>query len=185
MFRIFFLLSVEKKTKYYLRDHLSFLIPHLGLQSSEKDDVPETKENDDDLDSCEKNDSPTVGGDEITNSQAIQQGKKHKLQEIQNKDVQSGNSQTQKLNQEIITPPPSNKYTRDRATISKLEEDTMEVTAEAVKVMTTMMSSIEEENESIYLKAIKQSLVHVPQEYMLKCVNGVLLIIDMCIEDAN
>ncbi|KAJ8673895.1 hypothetical protein QAD02_015385 [Eretmocerus hayati] len=180
-------LNEEKKSKYYLGHLLTFLKPHLGLKcdTNEKSDDSKTSEHNDKPDRSENNEGPSVQADKNTNNETTDQGRKHKLKDVPNQEDLPGTSQKEMPEYEMVSPPPSDKYLRDKAKITKLEQDTMEVAGQAVKVMETVMSSSNKENESIFLNPMKQSLMDVPQEYLLECVNGVLVIIDMYIEDGE
>ncbi|KAJ8671109.1 hypothetical protein QAD02_002368 [Eretmocerus hayati] len=156
-YRKTFRINEEKKSKYYIRHLLTFLKPHLGSKcgTDDKSDDSKTSENNDEPDRSENNESLSVEADKKTNNEATDQGRKHKLKEVQNKDAPAGKSQKQMPEHEIISPRPSGKYFRDEAKITKLEEDTMGKAAETVKVMETVITSNnKEENESIFLNTI-------------------------------
>ncbi|KAJ8669235.1 hypothetical protein QAD02_000494 [Eretmocerus hayati] len=188
-------LNLEKNSKYYLADYMEFLQPHLGLQSQkcENEDDHNTTEKHDDCNSDEKGDEPeTSQSNDIctvaptgNNDGTVNQGNKRKLEESENAHyAQATTSKSRGPKSELITPPPSAKYLRDKGKIADLEESTMELAAEAMKMMKNLGSEDKKEDKDTYLPAIKRALIDVPKEYFLEDINSVLVVIDACLEDA-
>ncbi|KAJ8685389.1 hypothetical protein QAD02_021182 [Eretmocerus hayati] len=188
-------LNLERNSEYYLADYMEYLQPHLGLQSQkcENEDDHNTTEKHDGSNSDEKGDEPeTSQNNDIctvtptgNNDRTVNQGNKRIMKESENAHyAQATTSKSRGPKSELITPPPSAKYLRDKGKIADLEESTMKIAAEAMKMMKNLGSSDKKEDKNTYLPAIKRALIDVPKEYFLECMNGVLVVIDTCSEDA-
>ncbi|KAJ8671642.1 hypothetical protein QAD02_002901 [Eretmocerus hayati] len=82
----------------------------------------------------------------------------------------------------VVTPPPSEKYIRDKASITKLEEGTMRIAAEAAEVLASVSAPLNKSEDDVYLPAIKQALSEVTPAKFSECVNGVLAIIETSLQ---
>ncbi|KAJ8681818.1 hypothetical protein QAD02_017610 [Eretmocerus hayati] len=109
---------------------------------------------------------------------------KTEIQELKNTKAGCTARAAQGCGKDMKAPPPSDKYVRDRAEISGLEQSTIELTAEAINVMKDSMDSSKEQGKDVSLIAIKRALSKVPASTFLECINGIQAIIDSFLKDA-
>ncbi|KAJ8667896.1 hypothetical protein QAD02_009559 [Eretmocerus hayati] len=84
---------------------------------------------------------------------------------------------SQKIQSSKTLPAFSKRYIQEKENISALEERTMNLATEAMNAIQHIVKE-EEVKPNPYLIAIKQAMTNVPQQHLLECSNGVLVIID-------
>ncbi|KAJ8685822.1 hypothetical protein QAD02_021615 [Eretmocerus hayati] len=181
---VFMEVNNELKQAKVLDEYLDFLIEHLDLDvEEENNEIPSVKPS-------KTGNTANDGRIQNIHAESSENENNTAQKPVQEPDTSEttpppshrnvgAQKQVQKPDLPVVTPPPSDNYEKAKQSISELERETMEVAAQAVKMMESMSDSCNSDTKGdVYLQAIKQALSEVPSTSFLECINGVLAIID-------